>query len=142
MSEIVGFLFISSGAAVCIGGAAAFWSLQASTSGGTLWPLPALALLDWGILGFAGFVSAQVGAATDHDRAWPGPWGIAGALLPLAFIGALSIGPLVLLSAILFFIGAGWNRMRRSKVTGQDLRWIAGGIVGNLLLLSLFITLA
>ena len=56
MSRCIGLLFISSGAA-------AFWSLQASTTEGTLCPLPALALLDWGIPGLAGFLLARLGDA-------------------------------------------------------------------------------
>ena len=141
MSRFIGLLFISSGAAACIGGAAAFWSLQASTTEGSLWPLPALALLDWGILGFAGFLLARLG---DAAPGWPshGLWAIGGALLPLGVIGTLSIGPFVILSAVLFLLGAAASSLTRSKITGHDLRWMAGGFVGHLLPLLLFIALA
>jgi len=141
VSRFIGLLFISSGAAACIGGAAAFWSLQASTTEGTLWPLPALALLEWGILGFAGFLLARPG---DAAPGWPGRglWAIGGALLPLGVIGALSIGPFVMLSAVLLLLGAALSSLTRSKITGQDLRWLAGGLVGHLLLLLTFVALA
>lgn len=141
MSEFVGRVIISSAATICVGGAAAFWSLQASTNVGSLWPLPALALLDWGVLGFAGFLSARPGPGSDPLRPAPGPWAIGGALLSLAFISAFSIGPFVLLSAALFLIGAAWEALRRSRISGRDLEWMAGGLVGNLVLLFLFISL-
>jgi len=141
VSRFIGLLFNSSGAAVCLGGAAAFWSLQASTAEGTLWPLPAIALLDWGILGFGGLLLARLG---DAAPGWPGRglWAIGGALLPFGVIGALSIGPFVMLSAVLFLLGAAFSSLTRSKITGQDLRWLAGGLVGNLLLLLTFVALA
>ncbi len=126
---------------MCIAGAAAFWSLEASTSDGSVWPLPALALLDWGILGFVGFLTTGGGDASPPRGSHFGPWAIGGALLPLGVIGALSIGPFVLLSALLFLAGAVWNALSHSRITGRDLRWLVGGMVGNLALLLLFIAL-
>jgi hypothetical protein len=142
MSRFIGRLLISSGAAVCIGGAAGFWSLQASLTGDGLWPLPALALLDWGILGFAGFLSANADGSPNPGWGTAAPWAIGGALLPLGAISALSIGPFVLLSAILFLAGAAWEVRRRSKITAQVLKWLAGGLVANAALIFVIITLA
>jgi hypothetical protein len=130
---------ISAGAAVCIGGAAAFWTMQVSTTAGTLWPLPALALLDWVILGFVGFLTAGRVESASSGGNEPASWAIGGALLPLGLIGALSIGPFVLLSALLFLTGAVWNAVSHSGITGRDLRWLVSGMVGNLVLLLLFV---
>lgn len=139
MRDLVDRVLISTGATVCIGGAAAFWSLQASTTSGSLFPLPALALLDWGILGFVGFITAGAAVAAPGGESNPAPWAIGGALLPLGVIGSLSIGPYVLLSALLFLIGAAWSALGQSRVTGRDLRWLAGGLLGNLALLLLIL---
>jgi hypothetical protein len=141
MSRLVGLVLISSGAAVCVAGSAAFWSLQSSATTGSLWPLPALVLLDWGTLGFFGYITAPRGDAAQPDKAGHGSWAISGALLPLAAIGTLSIGPYVLLSALLFLAGAAWRAETQSGITRQDLGWLVGGIIGNLALLLLFTTL-
>jgi hypothetical protein len=142
MSRFVGLLLVSSGAAVCIGGAAGFWSLQASLAGESLWPLPALALLDWGLLGFVAFLSARAGELAESRWVTALPWAAGGALLPLGVISALSIGPFVLLSAILLLAGAGWEAMRRSKLTTEVLKWMAGGLLGNAVLLFLILSIA
>lgn len=141
MRRIVDRVLISSGAAISIAGAAASWALQASVSTGSLWPLPALALLDWGLLGFAGFLTASQGDPSGADGIGPGPWAIGGALLPLGVISILSIGPFVILSAALFLLGAAWGGIRRSRTTGGHLRWLAGGLLANSLLLSAFIAI-
>jgi hypothetical protein len=142
MRQSLHLALVSLGAAVCIGGAAAFISLEASTTTGPIWPLPGLALLDWAILGFIGLLAARRGAPAEGDDAHPGPWAIGGALVSLGTVAALSIGPFVGLSALLFLAGVAFSSPPRVKVTVRDLRWFLGGLVGNLALLLLVILLA
>jgi hypothetical protein len=141
MGEFVRRVFTAAGAAVCIAGAAAFWSLEAATTAGPVWPLPALALLDWGVLGFAGFLAAGPGTPPAADGSRQRQWLIGGALLPLGAVGALSIGPFVFLAALLFLASPGWEALAHSRIGIRDLLWLAGGMVGNLVLLLLFIAL-
>jgi hypothetical protein len=135
----VGLALVSSGAAICIGGAVAFMSLETSATTEPIWPLPGLVLLEWGILGFVGLVTAQRSRYAGHDEPNPVPWAVGGALLSLGAVGVLSIGPFAVLSALLILAGAALRNLPRVKITGRDLRWFVGGLVGNLALLLLLI---
>jgi hypothetical protein len=97
-----------------------------------------LVLLDWAVLcvaGFVGLISADTGKIKIDLT-----WFTVGALLPLIFLGALSIGPLVLLSWIAFFVAVllASAQNKASRVIAVML--LLAGIVANLALLFVLIT--
>jgi hypothetical protein len=66
--------------------------------GNSIWPLPGLVLMDWAILGVGGFLAAYLGTKPLPGFWARAAWFVPGALFPLMALGALSIGPFVLLS--------------------------------------------
>ena len=88
------------GALVAVAGPIVVLGSQPTNPGSSVWPLPGLVLIDWAVLGVAGFLGAYLGT-----KPLPGLWSkiawfVAGALIPLMALGALSIGPFVLLSLV------------------------------------------
>lgn len=71
------------GALIALGGSLIVLIDQAQTSGSSVWPLPALVLIDWAILGVRGFLDIYIGRKP-FPAFWPRVvWFDAGALMPL-----------------------------------------------------------
>jgi hypothetical protein len=124
------FFFALLAEAVAVAGSAAFWASQASQSGSPIWPLPALMLLDWGALGLGGVLFIYLGQKTWVQRYDELAWVLAGALLPLVYFGALSIGPYVLISALLLLIACLLTLFREKHPFSRSaVAFILGGLV-------------
>ena len=96
------------GAILCVGGAAITWLSQASSNSPnvSLWPLPALVLIEVAILGLVGF-SGVVLDNQQSSRWGHVMWIACGGLTALAIIGAFSVSVVVLLAVpVLLFSGA------------------------------------
>ena len=87
-------------ALVAIAGAMLVLSSQSAGSGDSIWPLPGFVMIDWVILGVLGFLAAYLGTKPQPDLWSKAAWFAVGALIPLMALGALSIGPYVLLSLV------------------------------------------
>lgn len=125
------------GAAVSVGSTIALWQNQ-SMPGVSLWPFPALVLLEIGILGLAGLVAVALDSK-GYSLGWGLlTWGVTGGLLAVMLLGVFSIGPMVF-PAVLAFCGAAlsadWRRGRRVPVNLALAAII--GVVNGLLLLTL-----
>ena len=103
------------GASISVGMAAAVWQRE-STPGENLWPLPAIVLIELGILGLLGLAAVVSDSEGNSNRWGPLTWAIVGGLAAVMLVGAFSIGPLVF-PAVLAFSAAGlladWRHQRR-----------------------------
>ncbi len=131
----------AAGALIAIIGPMLILGSQPGGPGNSIWPLPGLVLIDWAILGILGFLASYLG-----PKPGLGPWAIAGwfvagGLMPLMILGALSIGPLVLLSLV-FMVASSvlvaiHERLRLGNIAGA----FALGLVINLGLILIPIVL-
>jgi len=125
------------GALVAISGPMLVLSSQPGGDGGSIWPLPGLVLMDWAILGVLGFLAAYLGIKPETAGwAWAA-WFVVGALFPLMVLGALSIGPFVLLNLIFFTVSAILVTIRMRLSYGKAAGFIALGWLINLGLILL-----
>ena len=103
------------GAGISVGMAAAVWQRE-STPGESLWPLPAIVLIELGILGLMGLAAVASDIEGNSKRWGSLTWAIVGGLGAVMLVGAFSIGPLVF-PAVLAFGTAGlladWRHERR-----------------------------
>ncbi len=138
LTLILGF----AGMLFAVGGAALFFANQVQMDSTSIWPLPALALIDWALIGFLGFFSAFFAARTSLDY-WPkAAWVAAGALLPLIILGAFSIGFSVLLSLPFFLVSAILISAQKRTPWLNSLAFFMLGAAGNLGLFFIFMVLA
>lgn len=139
LSTIIQWALGALGAGIALAGALGIAASQANSSGASIWPLPGLVLLDWAFLGVAGFIGLipfnpgkfKIGLS----------WFVIGALLPLIFLGALSIGPLVLLSWIAFLVAVLLATAQNKASWFGSWKHLLAGIVANLALLLVLISL-
>ncbi len=89
---------------VSAGGALSTYFYQLGIPEAPLWPLPGLVLSYWIVLGIASFMLIGVTSFSLSPRWLRAAWGITGAYIPLAIIGAFSIGTLVLIASFLSLI--------------------------------------
>ena len=124
-----------------VGGATVFFSYQINISGASIWPLPALVLIDWMVLGLLGFVGALFGTRS-IPASWSRlDWMVVGALLPLIVFGAFTIGMYVLISLPFLVASAFLITVRRERNRLNGLSFFALGLVCNLVLLFIFVAL-
>lgn len=132
----------ATGALIAIGGPILVLGSQPRGPGESVWPLPGLVLLDWAILGVLGFLAAYLGPKPGMGSWTIMGWFVVGGLIPLMVLGALSIGPLVLLSLVFIATSAVLiaihERLRWSIAVGA----FASGLVINLGLILIPIFLA
>ncbi len=98
----VGLSFL--GLTVSFWGAAIIYLTEAQIPDNPVWPLPGLVLVDWALLGFVGYVTTYISFRRQSGKWLQVAWFTAGGLIPLIILGAFSIGPLVLISFLLFII--------------------------------------
>lgn len=139
MKRIVEWVLAGIGAILCVGGAAITWLAQTSpnTPDVSLWPLPALVLIEVAILGLAGF-SGVVFDNEQHSPRWGSVlWIACGGLTALAIIAAFSVSVLVLLAvpALLFASAAILADTRRRRNMLTDLGLFSVSAASNFLLI-------
>ena len=109
MKRMIEWILAGIGAIICIGGAASIWVQQPTfdTPGLSLWPMPAILLLEVAILGVVGFF----GIVLDTRQLFTS-WGFlvwiaCGGLLGLSILGRIAFSVIFLLAApALSFFGA------------------------------------
>jgi hypothetical protein len=135
MKRTIEWLLAGLGAIMCIGGAISIWIPQAADNppGFSLWPLPALLLIEVSLLGIAGFLGIALEPQKLSTR-----WGIliwiaCGTLLGLSILGEISISVIVLLGApALAFGGAAiLADIRRERKILPDLGILVASVIAS-----------
>jgi len=141
LSRIIQWTLGALGAGVALAGALGIGASQVDSLGAPIWPMPGLVLLEWSVLGLLGFVGLIAQGSWRRTFNLVDTWFVVGALIPLMVIGAFSIGSLVLMTLLAFFVAV---LLASAQIEGSWLRYIKTlliGAVANLALLYLFITL-
>ncbi len=142
MQSIVEWLLVAVGALLCIGGAIGFWQAQTASPAAPLWPLPALVLFEWMLLGMISTIAA-FGERRSKTFPWANVrWAVCGALFGLLIVGVFSIGPLALLAALAFLGAALLDNYRHQRGMNAYVGALTAGTVANIVLLLLLIRLA
>jgi hypothetical protein len=142
MKRFIEWILAAIGAGICVGVAILFWLSQASLSGDSLWPLPALVLIETALLGLAGLV-AVARDQDNHTLRWGTvTWAACGGLIALTVIGAWSIGTLLLWAVLAFALAGIFSDLRRDRKILSSLGVLAFGAIGNAILLLLLIIAA
>lgn len=140
-ADFIGLASAVIGAMISMAGASGVYVSQASTSVTTLWPLPGFVLLEWALLGIFEFIAAYYVFRWSSIKWQQAAWSLTGALIPLIILGAFSIGPLVLITFLLFVISIGLFAIRTKPRWLPSIGALALGVIINLGLLLLIITL-
>ncbi len=130
------------GAVVSIAGAGGVYISLAGVSTTPLWPLPGIVLLDWAILGILDLIAAYLVFRWSSIPWQEASWAFTGALMPLIILGAFSIGPLVLITFVLFVVSIVLLALCRKPKWLASVVALALGIIINLVLLLLVISIA
>lgn len=146
MKRIIEWVLAGIGAIICVGGAASIWLSQASPNSPdvSLWPLPALVLIEVAILGLAGF-NGVVLDNQQHSVRWDRViWIACGGLTALAIIGAFSVSVVVLLAvpALLFGGAAILADIRQHRNMLIDLGIFTASAIANFALIFALISVA
>jgi uncharacterized membrane protein len=141
MQRMTEWILVMLGALLCIVGATSFWQAQRSSPAASIWPLPALVLIEWMLLGLVGVIAA-IGDRQAARSWWTTlRWAVCGALFGLLIVGIFSIGPLVLLAA-LAFLGAVMRADRHyQRTVTVPLGVLTAGTIGNVGILVTLISL-
>jgi hypothetical protein len=146
MKRIIEWVLAGIGAILCVGGAAITWLSQALSSSlnVSLWPLPALVLIEVAILGLAGFSSVVLDNQQRASQWGRVIWIACGGLTALAIIGAFSVSVLALLAvpALLFGGAAILADIRQHRNMLTDLGIFTVSAVANLALIFALISVA
>jgi hypothetical protein len=130
------------GALLCIAGAIGFWQhAQRSSPDASVWPLPALVLSEWLLLGIVGVIATVADRQSARSMCTTTRWIVCGALFGLAILGGFSIGPLVLLAALAFLGAAILTDHRYQRNAGVQVGLLTAGTLGNIGLLLTLISL-
>ena len=146
MKRMFEWVLAGIGAILCVGGAAITWLSQASSNSPSvsLWPLPALVLIEVAILGLVGFSGVVLDNQQQSSRWGHVMWIACGGLTALAIIGAFSVSVVVLLAVpVLLFSGAAILadiRQHRNMLTNLGLFTVS--VVANLALIFALISVA
>src|SRR3712207_2876907 len=101
VQRLTEWILVVLGALICIAGAIGFWQhAQLSSPNGSLWPLPAVVLIEWLALGIVGAIATVADRQSTRSLWTTIRWIVCGALFGLVILGGFSIGPLVLLAAL------------------------------------------
>ena len=111
-----------------------------SISGGSLWPLPGLVLLEIAVFGLVGLAAVVLDSAEGSHRWGQLTWGIIGGLLVLMVLGAFTIGPLIFPVVLGLSITGLLADQRRGRRRMVNMALAAtGGISNFLLILALIV---
>lgn len=144
MNRIMEWGLASLGAILCIGGAALTWITQAASNspGISLWPMPALLLIEVALWGFVGFFGIVLEPGQRSARWGSLVWIACGGLITLSVVGAMTISVIVLLAVpALAFGGAAIlvDRRRGRKLLSGVRVLVVSGILNLGLLLGLIV---
>ena len=146
MKRIIEWVLAGIGAILCVGGAAITWLSQASSNSPnlSLWPLPALVLIEVAILGLAGFSGVVLDSQQQSSRWGRLMWIACGGLTALAIIGAfgVSVVALLVVPALLFGGAAILADIRQHRNMLTDLGLFTVSAVANLALIFALISVA
>jgi hypothetical protein len=109
MKRIIEWILACIGAIICIGGAASIWVQQPTfnTPGLSLWPMPAILLLEVAILGVVGFLGIVLELRQLSTGRGFLIWIACGGLLGLSILGIIAFSVIFLLAVpALSFFGA------------------------------------
>ena len=143
MKHTIEWILAVIGAIMCIGGASSIWIPQAASNppGFSLWPMPALLLIEVALLGVVGFLGIALEPQQLSIRWGFLVWIACGGLLGLSVLGEMSVSVIVLLAApALAFGGAAIlaDRRRERKIL-PDLGVLAVSGIANLGFIYAFI---
>lgn len=141
-ADFVGLAAALIGAIISIAGAGGVYLSQVSPGMAPLWPLPGFVLLDWALVGIIDFIAAYYVFRWSSINWQQATWAFTGALIPLIILGAFSIGPLVLITFILFVVSIVLFALSKKPKWLASIGALALGIIINLGFLLLVITLA
>ena len=140
--RFVEWVLASVGCAICISDAMLTWIFQSSSPSGSLWPLPALVLIEMALLGLAGILAVVLDSDERTLRWGRLTWAICGGLTALMVIGAFSIGPLLFWAILAFALAGFLANRRRARKFLYDLGIFMLGAVCNAAILLLLIVIA
>ena len=145
MKRTIEWILACIGSIMCIEGAASIWIPQAAATppGFSLWPLPALLLIEVVLLGVVGFLGIALEPKRLSTRWGLLVWIACGALLGLSILGAMGFSVIVLLAApALAFGGAAiLADIRRKRKVLPDLGILVVSVIANFGLFSLIASL-
>lgn len=139
--DFIALLLAFFGSVASIAGALALYSSQAQFSEVSLWPLPGLYLVVWGMLGLLGFIAAYLTFRVSSLKWLLTLIFITGMFIPLIILGALSIGTLVAIGFLFFVISTLILAIRKKASLLESLSLFLLGAICNLGLLLIIITL-
>lgn len=132
MNRAFEWILAGLGAIMCIVGAAYVWIPQAASNppGISLWPMPALLLINVALLGIIGFLGIAFEPQPLSARWGFHVWIACGGLIALSVIGAMSVSVIVLLAVpALAFGGAAIltdRRRGRKLLSGTGVLAVSG----------------
>ena len=132
MNRTIEWGLASLGAILCMGGAIFTWISQAASNppGISLWPLPALLLIEVALLGVVGFFGIVLEPEQRSARWGSLTWIACGGLITLSVVGAMTVSVIVLLAVpALAFGGAAIladRRRGRKLLTGVRVLVVSG----------------
>jgi hypothetical protein len=142
MQRLTEWILALLGALLCIGGASGFWQHeQLSSPNASVWPLPALVLIEWLLLGIVGAITTLADRRSAPSVWTTTRWTVCGALFGLLILGGFSIGPLVLLAALTFLGAAILADHRYQRKVRAQVGLLTAGTLGNIGLLLTLISL-
>jgi hypothetical protein len=124
---------------VTLWGAISTYVSQAQIPETSLWPLPGLVLVDWLHVGVSGFIAAFFSLRRRTVWWHRMTWLLTGAFIPLFILGALSIGPLVLIAFFLALISTFIITIRLRWKWLESIGYLLLGSIINLAILALTI---
>jgi hypothetical protein len=141
MRRIFEWILVGIGVILCIGAALSIWSVEASSNppGVSLWPMPALILIEvafLGVVGLLGIVLEPKGSTSNWAIL---TWIACGGLLGLSILGDIAVSVIAYLGVpALFFGGAAvLTDMRRQRKLLPDFGiLILSGIISFALLFA------
>jgi hypothetical protein len=139
MNRTIEWILAGIGAVLCIGGAAFIWIPQAASNppGISLWPMPAILLVEVAVLGLVGFFGIALESQQPSARWGFLVWIACGGLIALSVVGAMSVSVMVLfaLPALAFGGAAIVADRRRGRKPLSGLGVLAMSGIANLGLL-------
>jgi hypothetical protein len=145
MKRIIEWILAGIGAIMCIWGAASIWIPQAASNppGFSLWPMPALVLIEVAFLEVVGFLGIALEPQRLSTRWGLLVWIACGGLLALSVIGAMSVSVIVLLAvpALAFSGAAILADIRRERKMLPDLGVLAVSGIANFGMFFIFISI-
>jgi hypothetical protein len=140
--DLIALLLAFSAAIITFLGAMLTYLSQAQIASAPLWPLPGLVLVDWTLLGSIGFVTAFFSLRKKTAGWFRMTWIITGTFIPIAILGAFSIGMVVIISFLLFVFSTVIIALRYREKWLESFGLLMLGSLGNLAILMAIITLS